>query len=183
MCWSFNRSNVPECFLPFFKNCVGCVCVCACAYVRHTHSQTEATAHTWRSDSLRYRSSSSTLFVPGLWFTASYARLPELLGAPAVLCCGLALSTEWWNNRCRMLHLALLMFWDLNSGPGAYGYLLSLLSHPLASLFIPLFPLLGIRVATLKSDLFAFPFVVCACELNLFLLLISASQICFWREW
>lgn len=76
------------------------------------------TVNMWESNSLRYRSSCSTLFVRGALVYGCICQAAWTV-PPGVLCYSLVLSIEWWDNRCTVPSLALLMFWDLNYGPDA----------------------------------------------------------------
>lgn len=123
------------------------------------------TVNMWESNSLRYRSSCSTLFVRGALVYCCICQAVWTPVSPGVLCYSLVLSIEWWDNRHTILSLALLMFWDLNYGPDAD-------EHPQ-----PLLPFSGFSLhstvsltgwKSFNSEIFfVFSFFVCTLRVNL----------------
>lgn len=116
------------------------------------------TVNMWESNSLRYRSSCSTLFVRGALVYGCICQAAWTV-PPGVLCCSLVLSIEWWDNRCTVPRLWLYSCSEIWTMVLMLTSILSLSSHSLFSLHSTV-SLTGWK--SFNSEmLFVFSFVVC----------------------
>lgn len=122
------------------------------------------TVNMWESNSLRYRSSGPTLFVRGALVYCCICQAAWTPVSTVVLYYSLVLCIWWWDNRCTVLSLALLVFWDLSYGPDAD-------EHPQPPLLWILWFLSSLHCFLYwveEFQFFVFSFVICTFSVNLF---------------
>lgn len=146
------------------------------------------TVSMWESNCLRYRSSGPTLFVRGALVYCCICQAAWTAVSTGVLCYSLFLSIEWWDNRCTVLPLALLVFWDLSYGPDADEHPQPLLPWTSSASPPILWFLSSLHCFHYWVEEFQFRYLICLFFCYLYFQGQSfwqgqSHKSCFWRAW